>query len=342
MKTNVIAAVLFALASLPSFSQSKLPEGVWVKTKVETASGKVTPRTKKRDEGYLKYTFDDGKLYISTNSTGIGAPQDYELLGNVILLPYFNFKIDKIDENNLVLIELDDNKVLSTSTKLFFASEQSLIDGMAFGPADYYVRQNDTIFCQSEYVCARFKSPQNFYGYISNDAKGLKPKEPAFTYATFLVDEKGGVSDVTIYHYTNETYDNDVRRKLSKTKGMWTPFKYKGQKRKTLMFYKIGINTIKTIDFKSANDFKPGGYTRYGMGYEDAFIAGVILMRYAKFEDAIAHFKDAASLTADPANAYHQLSKCYAALGDGENRDFYLEKVKWSGLKYVLESEAKD
>lgn len=336
------ALVLIALtvSSIICYGQkNNLLYGTWIKTNIETADKNTTEETIERNKKFLKYTFEKKAFFVSTNYHEKGFKNLYNLVGDLINRPGFQFKIEHLDNSELVLVELTNSKITPNSHRIYFKKEKIIQDALELEKEAFFVKNSDTIYFECPKVYPKFRNTSfvDLSDFLQPKVEGLSNKKEHFLHVKFIINTAGEITDINFHHRINKAYDKAMKKALLKTKRMWEVPEIKNKK----------VNVLKSLSIhyieypKQINvfeDLAPSPKThKISEEYCSTFEKAGKLFHLGLYNEAIAKYDTCKSLKAiDYSNVTYQKIKCFEKLNDTLNIDLLLPKIKKSKLKYVL------
>lgn len=334
--------ILISLIIIPLFSYSqtnKLILGSWIKTKMETVDKKITPLIEKRDKVFIKYTFkNDGQVYFTNTYNEIGYRNKYSLSNNIIDLSFNKLKIESIDSQNLVLIELEDNQITPNSTKIYLTKENIYLDQIPIKPNDFYVVNNDTIYyeCPKVYPVFNNNTQPDLNMFLQVNVEGLSKGKEAFAYATFIINSDGKISEINLHHHINKSYDKNLLKAISKTESFWVSPVVNGKKVKVLKEIEFMYLEFPGVSQTGDDLILQHKNNIYSLDYRSNFKNAIKLVKNDDNKAALDFFSKCLNLTPDKSNILYQMSLCYEKLNDTENRNKYINETMKSNLNYLI------
>lgn len=336
MKRKITFSVFFLIVTFIQAQVKKEILGIWIKTKIENVGKELTPDVQQRNKKFFRYTFErNNQLFISLSPNEKGNLIKYRIERDIINLGFNKFKIEKLNNEQLVLIEFENNKITPNSVRISFLKEQSYLNQLALKEEDILIRGGDELFFETDKVYPKFNNVKyaNVNEFIQPFVENLSDNENAFAYATFLVDTKGKVSDVQIHHHINETYDKGLRKAIMKTSGMWTPPFLNGKK--VSVVKEITFNYIEFPNFERNGDnltIKP--YNAFKESYKNQFKNATQLYLRGNYDEALKLLLDIEF--SDSFNVDNLKRKIYERLEDTTNYRLTTQKLKKSRLSYLI------
>ncbi|MEW7281358.1 hypothetical protein ABW636_22450 [Aquimarina sp. 2201CG1-2-11] len=341
MKKKVITILICTLLiSTSIFSQNNRKIlGSWIKTKMETFDRKTNPIIEKRDQKFLKYTFENSnKMYISSVYNEKGNVIKYTIQNDVIDVLFNKFKIEKINGSQLILIEFNNNKIGPNSTRIFLTREQSYLNQLTLDKNDVIQKGEDYIYFENEKVYAKFQNKEktDVKDFIQPFVEGHSDGKEYLSYSTFVINPDGRVSDIKIHHHINKTYDKNLKKAISKTNGMWiSPF-VNGKKVKVLKeisFHYIVFPDIKNTKGKIEVSSKKSDITE---SYESFFKEATKEYLKGNLESALKTYSKSSDLTSNNINISIQKSLIYKELNDTLNYEKTKKNIQNSKFNYTI------
>ncbi len=219
--------------------------GNWVKYKVEMKDGSRVVDHANTEENFMKLVFFEDRAQLFTDPYYVGTENDYVLEGNIINFDYRSFMVEKVNENELVLIEnshlgLPDDKV----KRYYFINEQYLYEVM--------IKNKDIVFFNEEtivatkyltpYVNRRFDAYLDieYYELLNGDLLG------------YLIISNGGfVADVKITDKKNisEKWELEIIQYLHEYGGTWILPNHEALKKYHYkMEFEMHINSVPVLN----------------------------------------------------------------------------------------------
>lgn len=340
MKKRITINTLLFFISISIFSQNdRIILGTWIKTEMETFDKKTTPFIEKRDEKLIKYTFDRfGKMYISSVFNEKGNEIKYTIQNDIIDLLFIKFKIEKLNNDQLILIELKNNQITSNSTRIYFSREQIYLNQLPLNKNDIIERQEDLIYFENSKIYPKFhnKDKIDIKDFIQPFVEGLSNGKEDFSYSTFVVNTNGKVSDLIIHHHINKSYDRNLRKAILKTSGMWISPIVDGKKVKVIKeisFHYIVFPDFKKFKGKIEIQPKKNDITK---PYESLFKKATKEHLKENLETALEIYLSCTDLTSKSINIKIQENLIYEKLKDTLNYEKTKNTIHNSNFKYVL------
>ncbi|WP_106794701.1 hypothetical protein [Aquimarina sp. Aq78] len=340
MNIRIITSIFLFTLSTSLFSQnSRIILGSWIKTKMEAFDKKSDPFIEKRDEKFIKYTFENnGQMYISSVYNEKGNEIKYTIQNNIVDLLFNKFKIEKIDNKQLILIELNNNKISPSSTRIFFNREQVYLDGLTLDEKDIIKEEQDYLYIENQKVYPKFRNKDNadVKSFIQPFVEERSNGKEHLSYSTFVINTDGKVSDIKIHHHINKSYDKNLKKAISKTNGMWISPIVNGKKVKVLKeisFHYIVFPDLKNVNGKIEVNKKTSDITK---SYESLFKQATKEYLRGNLESALKTYSKSIDLTSNNINISIQKNIIYKKLNDSLNFDKTKEKIQSSKFNYVL------
>ena len=344
MNIRIITSIFLFTFSASLFSQnSRAILGSWIKTKMEAFDKNNEPFIEKRGEKFIKYTFENnGQMYISSVYNEKGNEIKYTIQNDIVNLLFNKFKIEKIDNRQLILVELNNNNEFSpNSTRIFFAREQVYLDGLTLDEKDIIRKGQDSLYIENQKVYPKFKSKDNadLKSFIQPFVEERSNGKEHLSYSTFVINTDGKVSDIKIHHHINKSYDKNLKKAISKTSGMWISPIINGKKVKVLK--EISFHYIVFPDLKNANgkievNKKTSDITK---SYESLFKEATKEYLRGNLESALKIYSMCIDLTSNNSNINIQKNIIYKKQNDTLNFDKTKEKIQNSKFNYVLKNK---
>ena len=311
----------------------------WIKTKMESIDNNFSINVAKRDSQYLKYTFKTNEtVYFTLKYNDLGFKAKYTLENKIINLGFNKLKIESINDTSLVLIELDNGAITEKSVRIFFTKESVIQNRIPIKPNDYFIKNKDTIYFESPKVYPIFynKEDPDLKAVIQRKVEGLSNGKESFAFATFILTTDGKISDIQLHHHINKSYDKNLINAIIKTEGFWVSPNINGVKvnvLKEISFAYVGFPDIKNENGGLIMNFKNSIYPEK---YRIQFVNCIKLMYLGQSEKSLEELNNCSNLTQNPSNIYYQKIICYKKFNDVTNRNIFIEKLKKTNFKYLL------
>jgi hypothetical protein len=328
-----------------TFSQGHPILGSWIKTKMETYDKRITPAIAERNTSFIKYTFDvDEKVYFSLTHNEKGNENRYKIKNKIIDFGFNKMKIESIDSINLVVVELEDNRVTDNSTRIYFTKEQAFLDKLPMEKDGFYLANKDTIFFENYkiYPTYKHKTISDVKTFIQPFVEGLSKGNESYALVTFVLNADGKISDIKMHHHINKAYDKNVEKAILKTEGSWISPIVSGKKvtvLKVIEYAYLSSAGLSTYDSKAdpINYFHENGLfpEEYRIMYKNA----VRLTYRHEYKNALELYAQCLKLTQDKSNIEYQKSLIYTFLNDIPNSNLFIEAVRKSNLKYLIKDK---
>ncbi len=338
MNRKIIAYTFFLITNISHGQIKKEILGVWVKTKLENLEKKVTPKIQQRNNQFTKYTFEkNNNLFLSLSPNEKGSLIKYRIEKNVLNLGFNKFEIEKIDNNQLVLVELINNSKNRNSIRIYFLKEQFFLNQLPINQEDILIENGDSFYFETDKVYPKFKNSNyaNVKEFIQPFVENLSDNENAYSYATFIVDTKGNVSDVLIHHHINENYDKALRKAILRTRGMWIPPIVNGKG--VAVIKSVSFNYIEFPDFKRKGDeLTIEGKNSFLESFKNQFKNAVKLYLKDDFEKALNLLDEMEVDVPDNSSITNLKRIIYKKSGDSINFQRTTLKLKKSEFSYLV------
>lgn len=340
MNIRIISSIFLFTLSTSLFSQnSRIILGSWIKTKLEAFDKKNDPLIEKRDKKFIKYTFENnGQMYISSVYNEKGNLIRYSIQNDIVNLMFNKFKIEKIDNRQLILVELNNNRIRPNSTRIFFTKEQFYLDGLILDEKDIVTKGQDSLYVENQKVYPKFKNKDNadVKSFIQPFVEERSNGKEHLSYSTFVINTDGKVSDIKIHHRINKSYDKNLKKAISKTSGMWISPIVNGKKVKVLKeisFHYIVFPDLKNVNGKIEVKEKTSDITK---SYESLFKQATKEYLRGNLESALKTYSRCIDLSTNNINISIQKNLIYKKQNDILNFKKTKEKIQNSKFKYVL------
>lgn len=340
MKKRIFTTIILFLISISTFSQNdKTILGTWIKIKMETFEKKTTPFIEKRNEKFIKYSFDGfGKMYISSVYNEKGNEIRYTVQNDILDLLFNKFKIEKLDNEQLILIEMDNNQITSNSTRIYFIREQLYLNKLTIDENNIIRNQEDFIYFENPKTYPKFHNKEkiDIKDFIQPFVEGHSDGKEYFSYSTFIINTDGKVSDIKIHNHINKSYDKNLKKAILKTSGMWISPILNGRKVKVLkeiMFHYIVFPDFKKINGKLEVHPKKSNIPK---SYESLFKKATKEYLRGNLESALKIYSNCTDLTPNNINIKIQENLIYKKLNDTMNYEKTKIDIQNSKFKYIL------
>lgn len=336
MKKIFMFQCFFLIAAVSHSQLKKQILGTWVKVKMENLEKQVTPEILNRNKQFTKYIFEkNNNLFVSLNANEKGNLLKYKIEKNVLNLGFNKFEIEKINRNNLVLVEFINNRKRKNSIRTYYLKEGFYLKQLAINNDDTLTRNDAILYFESDKVYPKFKNAD--YGdvkeFIQPFVEGISQNQNSFSYATFIIDTKGNVNDVQIHHHINKDYDKRLEKAIKRTKGMWVSPVVNG---KTVPVVKnISFNYIQFPDFKKkGNKLIIEGKNSFSKSFKVKFKDAVKLYLKNEFEKSLNLLDE---INSTNASITYLKRNIYNKIGDTTNFQLTSKKLEKSKFSYLIE-----
>ena len=306
---------------------------------MEAFDKKNNPFIEKRDKKFIKYTFENnGQMYISSAYNEKGNEIKYIIQNDIIDLLFNKFKIEKIDNKQLILVALYNNKISPNSTRIFFTKEQVYLDGLTLDEKDIIRKGQDSIYIENQKVYPKFKNKDNadVKSFIQPFVEERSNGKEHLSYSTFVINTDGKVSDIKIHHHINKSYDKNLKKAISKTSGMWISPIVNGKKvtvLKEISFHYIVFPDLKNVNGKIEVKEKTRDISK---SYESLFKQATKEYLKGNLESALKIYSDCIDLSTNNINISIQKNIIHKKQNDILSFDKTKEKIQGSKFNYVL------
>ncbi|NER12044.1 hypothetical protein GWK08_01200 [Leptobacterium flavescens] len=318
--------------------------GAWVKIKAERYDKDSDLPLNRVHKAYLRYEFSQGrKLLISSHyafNASNSVPVDYKIENNIIKFGFDRqFLIEKVNDAELVLIEMEQGKLDSDSVRHIFITEESYLDRLPLDPGDKVVTGEDTTYIESAKLYLKFRTiSPDFHAYLSDRInKDYYPGENYF-FAVFTIHPQGEIDNIKILHHVSKKSDKKAIAAIKGSEGMWTLPKLKGEKVSIVKliedrYFKRRSNEVSKIDF---NSLSPNASRKYPPEYLREF--NLLARKWlSKDYDGVLKSVDALEkIKPDEPNLFYLRYLCYTEMGDDKKAGENLKLLKKSRLKYLI------
>jgi hypothetical protein len=310
--------------------------GTWIKADLKSNNKEINQFT-----DYLKYTFrPNNKFYLSTDRKSLGFESDYKIDGKTLQLSFNKQAILKLDKDSLII--QDSNKKGEITTIYFIRKEMYLKNSI--NQNDYLLKDKNTVYFESELIFPTFKNRnyKSAHEFITHKVKGNSSDREEFSFATFIIDTTGQVSEIKIFHHINKKYDLNVIDAIKKTDGMWVLPIINGKKVPILKMWEI-------LYYKMPNGNELGGRNsnvvmymskpeKFNKRYTLFFSEGVKQYLKKNYKSALNFFKRCKNLTSYKLNSVIQIANCYKELGENDEYNKIKKTIENSKLDYTIEN----
>ena len=251
-------------------------KGSWVRTKSGWANANRSDKLPDYHLQYLKYKWTAQKqllVYPSYVANGLELP--YELNDHNLKIGFGRyFVIEKVDEDELVLVELEGGASGEKSLRFEFVREQHYIDALPLRSQDFMVKSSgDSLFFDSEKFHPQFSHKQypDFHLYVHNQLKRFYPKGENYFLASFEIDAKGQIDQVQVFAHANQKTTEKAIEAIAKSEGMWQLPRPNGRGGRVLMTIEDRYNKRRSSTSLNLNSTQNDIGKRYGNLFVEAF-----------------------------------------------------------------------
>lgn len=184
------STLFFLLIGTFFYGQNNIiPLGTWIKTDMESYSGKHSTFIEERNKTFLKYTFEkNNNMFISSDEQDKGSLLRYTFKKGTIDLGFNKYKIEKFNGIELILIEYSGNHASSNSTRIYLKREQFFLDSIKIDSDATFAKGTETVYFESKKVYPKFihKKASNFHDFLQPYLEDLTDDKEHFAYANFI------------------------------------------------------------------------------------------------------------------------------------------------------------
>jgi len=340
MNIRIIASIVLFTFSTTLYSQdNKTILGTWIKTKIEAFNKQSNTNIEQRDEQFIKYTFEkNGQMYISSVYNEKGFENKYTVQNGYVNLLFNKFKIEKLDDKQLILVELDNGKISNSSARIFLKKEQLYLEGLTLNHKDVIKVEEEQLYLENEKVYPKFKNKDfaDVKNFIQPYVEGRSKGKEFLSYSTFVVNTDGSVSDIQIHHHINKSYDKHLIKAIRKTSGMWVSPTINEKKVKVIkevVFHYIEFPDLIDNNGKVTVDEKGIDLPET---YASLFRKATKEVLRGHSESALTIYSECSDLPWRDINIIIQKNLIYKKINDSLNFDRTEERIKDSEYKYVF------
>lgn len=341
-KCKKFLVVVLLIVNNQLMGQSNTILGSWIKTRMEAYDRSRPVSIAERDKKYIKYTFNnDGTAFFSFKYNELGIKNQYTLNGDLIDFVFNKMKIESLTDSSLVLIEYDNNAISAKSTRIYFTKESTYQSHISLKQDDYFLSNNDTIYFETPKIYSVFQNPEkpDLNMFLQEYVEDFSNGKESFAYATFIININGSVSNITIHHHINKSYDKNLIKAITKTYGKWQIPKLNGNKVPVLKEIEFAYISFPAMTRVGDDIIIKPRNTIFPESYRNKFKESIRLGLNGKYGKTIDYLNECIGLTEDNQNIEYQKSIYYEKLNDTINRDKSLEIVKKSRLKYLIKKK---
>lgn len=335
-----ILFTIIILISISAISQNKKTIlGTWIKTKIENYNGGTNPFIEKRNKNFIKYSFEkSGKMYLSSVYNEKGNILHYRVKNDILDSGINQFKIEKLDNKHLILIELYNNRITVNSAKIYLIREQLYLNELKLDTTNTFSTLGNNIYYENQKLYPKFKhkTKTDIKDFIQPFVEGKSDDTEQFSYATFVVNTDGKVSDFKIHHHINKSYDKNLKKAVLKTNGMWISPLKNGRKVnviKEISFHYIIAPKIKMVNGRLKIKPKKNDITEE---YKSLFIKATKEQIRGSFESALIFYSYCNGLNKNNIQVEIQRNNIYKKLNDSIHFETSKANIIKSEYKYVL------
>lgn len=328
------------LFKTPIFSQdtSKL-NGTWIVEASAKALDSSIDKTNKSHHSltYLKFTFKESSLIDIANHYAANTHFQKFLLKNKIITfsTGRQFLIEKLNAEELVLVELEQGKIGVNSIRYWFVREQIYLDKLPLKANDSISINGKIVYRASKKLYPKFKHKKypDFHIYMDNSIKNNYKAGENFYLASFVINPDGKIDNIKILHRVNEKQDKKILRAIKRSEGMWTLPKLNGNNVPILHFIEDRVYKEKKT---TTLNFTPYTFKKYSNSYYKSFHQAMLHIQLKKYKEAIKHISYCERIYANEPNLIYHKMVCYQKLGNPNKAKECRDLLKQTQLKYLL------
>ncbi|MEO9513245.1 MAG: hypothetical protein ABJN84_13635 [Flavobacteriaceae bacterium] len=338
MKRKIFIHTFFLAITFSHAQLSNEILGTWIKTKVENLEKGVTPEINRRNTFFTKYTFENkNNLFVSLDPNEKGNLVKYKIEGSILNIGFIKFEIEKIEDNQLVLVELINNRKNENSIRTYYLKEGYFLNQLPIDKDDILTNNGASLYFESERVYPKFKNKDNadVKDFIQPFVEGKSHNENTFANASFIIDIDGSISEVQIFHHINKKFDEALEKAIKRTKGMWISPIVNGKKVRVMK--SISFNYIEYPDIKWKGDsLSIKKKNNFSDSFKDRFKHAVKLFLKDDFEKSLNLLNEMGAVESTNFSITSLQRNIYKKTGDTTNFDLATKKLEQSKFSYLL------
>lgn len=346
IKYNRMMRVVFLWVCLMTMGQTigqidKMLSGSWVQTAEKRYKGMDKPFLDIDDGIYLRYTFtDNGEVDIATYYAANMDYRRYVVKDSVIqILSDKKFRILKVDESNLIMVELEDGRTTPNSIIHYFIREQAYLDKLPLLEEDIILLGKDTVYMDSEKLHAVFQIVDypDFHLYLHNKIKTDYRKGENYFQASFVVWPNGKITNIDIFHHIGKASDKKVKKVIKASEGRWKLPLLDAEKVAVLVTiedrYLMGEKQ-KSFDFSDL--FSPDTFHVYTDNYQKNFNRATRSFLRGNYRESLKYLAQCEQIKPGEPNLSFLRYRCYTKLEDYKNATINFDRLKKSRFNYLV------
>lgn len=216
--------------------------GSWVRVQEVAYDAPVTQNPKITEADYLKVSFENSgqmKIYASHLANGVQVTYQY----NKQIVGFGSgrqFKIEELDRDKLVLVDLNNGEITAGSNRHYYLRESVFLDALPYPAEDQVIIGRDTAYLASKKLYPIFQTTNtpDFHVFIHNQIKSSYSTGENYFHATFMIRPDGSIDHVTVNHRISKANDKRALKAIMASTGRWQLPKLNGKE----------VNIIMTIE----------------------------------------------------------------------------------------------
>jgi len=330
MKTRQKASYLIILIFFCIQANAQHIFGNWIKTKVTYFDDTELPNNNAVKFQYLRYTFENNKLFISFAFDDKGTLYNFDTKNQIVTIKnsygYIvnSFMINQLSNNELIIVQKGKNGFTDNDClKYYFIREQDYQNQLPIKSSDILlITKNDTVYKATEKIHAVFSGDKSFHDFCSENIPEVDiiMSTNNLFLATFTVRSNGLIDSIQVLESINKKFEKQFRKALEKSKRLWLVGELNGKKVDVQM--KILFRFISSDKFLPKYDYSQEGKTAMSNSY---------------FTKALAYFDLALEKVPSDYESLYYKAICEINLGNKNAACEDLEKVKTFGKMQVEE-----
>ncbi len=339
MKWVLACSLSMIVSNSTAQSDTELP-GSWVRVLETGYEAAILSKPPIIDKDYLKLNFgEDGqmKIYASHLANGIQVPYEHD--GHSVSFGAGRqFKVEKLDDDKLVLLDLIGGRLTAGSSRHYYIRESVFLDALPYPEEDRVIIGNDTAYMASKKLYPIFQTTNtpDFHIFIHNQIKSNYNMGENYFHATFMIRPDGSIDHINLNHRVNKGLDKKAIKAILTSTGRWQVPKLNGR----------DVNIIMTIeDLFTRHSERPGtNPLKIDLDYcaEDPevymshFNLAIRKMLREQPDEALQYLKLCEERKPGDPNLHYLRYLLYAGLGDSQAAEENLTLLKRSKLRYLL------
>ncbi|GAB5528088.1 MAG: hypothetical protein Roseis2KO_59600 [Roseivirga sp.] len=334
---TILLCLFFSTSSAQSDTELS---GSWVRVLETAHEDEVRQSLSIVDDDYLKIEFQSGgqlRIYASHQANGVQVA--YQTRGSTLSFGLGRqFRIEDLQEDRLILLDLTDGKVTDHSKRHYYLSESVFLDALPYPEEDRVIIGDDTAYIASKKLYPIFQTTNtpDFHIFIHNQIKSSYRMGENYFQATFMIRPDGSIDHIMINHRIGKANDKRALKAIMASAGRWRMPQLNGQDVNIIMtiedLFTRHSERVRTDPLKidlnhSAED--PEVYTSY-------FNLAIRKILRKQTAPALQYLKLCEDRKPDDPNLYYLRYLLYTDLGDEQAAKENLAPLKRSRLRYLL------